>query len=122
MTTISKAPVKALFIALFALAVTTVSNPAQADNRKGGAKKQKTANANVKKRAGLYWYPVDPVTNQTTGSFTHNDTKANVINDQGCKDQTGQPICLYGSTSSSVAVGTTIPSTTPASNKILRSN
>jgi len=62
----------------------------------------------AKKPAGsLYWYSVDPSTNKTTAAYSFHDTKSNVISEQNC-DDTGTPICLYGSTSSSVAVGTNV--------------
>jgi hypothetical protein len=73
------------------------------------------------KAASLFWYPVNPTTNKTTGPDLYNDTKANVIAEQSCKDVAGQPICLYGSPSSSVPTGTNVGSPAPA-DRILENN
>jgi len=70
--------------------------------------------------AMLYWYPVDPVSKLTTGAQEFHNTKSNVLGQQGCQDADNQPICLYGSTSSSVAIGTDA-STAPREDLILQS-
>ena len=64
----------------------------------------------------LYWYPVDPSTNETTGPAQYHDTKSNVVANpnQPCKDDANQPICLFGSTVSNLATGTNVGSPTPA--------
>jgi len=73
------------------------------------------------KQASMYWYSVNPATNQTTSAAAFHDTKDNVIDAQECKDDSNQPICLYGSTNPSLPVGTNVG--TPAeSNRILKSN
>ena len=63
----------------------------------------------------LYWYPVDPSTNMTTGPAAYHDTKSNVVADSGqpCKDSPSQPICLFGSTVSNLATGTNVGSPSP---------
>ncbi|MDB5024943.1 MAG: hypothetical protein JWP78_2698 [Mucilaginibacter sp.] len=64
----------------------------------------------------LYWYPVDPSTNQTTGPAEYHDTKSNVVADPGqpCKDDATQPICLFGSAISNLATGINVGSPAPA--------
>jgi hypothetical protein len=68
--------------------------------------------------ASLYWYPVNPSTNQTEGSAAYHDEKANVISAQPCDDTPARPICYFGSTTSNVPVGTNV-GTPAASNRIL---
>lgn len=72
-----------------------------------------------KKLVSYYWYHVNPSTNETFGSAAYNDTKENVVDMQDCKDDTAQPICLYGSTNPSLAPGTNVGSPA-AENRILR--
>jgi hypothetical protein len=70
----------------------------------------------------LYWYPVDPSTNETTGPAEYHDTKSNVIANpnEPCKDAATQPICLFGSAVSNLATGTNVGSPAPA-DRILES-
>jgi hypothetical protein len=82
---------------------------------------KKAVPVNTTKAATLYWYHVDPSTNETTGAYSYNNTKANVINGQGCKDSANQPICLFGSTNASLPVGTDVGAPTP-DDRILQSN
>jgi len=72
-----------------------------------GSKNHSVLKAAKKPAGSLYWYAVNPSTNKTTAAYSFHDTKSNVISAQGCND-TGTPICLYGSNSSSVAVGTNV--------------
>jgi hypothetical protein len=64
----------------------------------------------------LYWYPVDPSTNETTGPAEYHDTKSDVVANPGqpCKDDASQPICLFGSAISNLATGTNVGSPAPA--------
>ncbi|MDR3697708.1 hypothetical protein [Mucilaginibacter sp.] len=77
-----------------------------------------THNTNYHKAAfvSLYWYPVDPGTNETTGPAEYHDTKSNVVANPGqpCKDDASQPICLFGSAISNLAAGTNVGSPAPA--------
>ena len=73
------------------------------------------------KQASMYWYPVNPATNQTSSAAAFHDTKDNVVNAQDCKDDPNEPICLYGSTNPSLPVGTNIGTPTDA-NRILESH
>ncbi|XHR94987.1 hypothetical protein ACFJIV_32925 [Mucilaginibacter sp. UC70_90] len=82
---------------------------------------RKTVPVNTTKAAALYWYHVDASTNETTGTYSYNDTKANVINAQSCKDNANQPICLFGSTNASLPVGTDVAAPAP-DNRILQKN
>lgn len=80
-----------------------------------------TPNTNHKKvLTSLYWYPVDPSTNEITGPAEYHDTKSNVVanSSQPCKDSPSQPICLFGSTVSNLATGTNVGSPAP-DNRIL---
>lgn len=75
-----------------------------------------THHTNHKKVAtSLYWYPVDPSTNETTGPAEYHDTKSNVVANpsQPCKDNAGQPICLFGSAVSNLSAGTNVGSPSP---------
>jgi hypothetical protein len=69
-----------------------------------------------KAMASLYWYPVDPSTNLTTGPAAYHDTKSNVIANpsEPCKDDAAQPICLFGSSLSNLATGTNVGTPAPA--------
>lgn len=82
---------------------------------------KKTVPINTKKVAALYWYHVDASTNETTAAYSYNDTKANVINAQSCKDNANQPICLFGSTNASLPVGTDVGTPAPDT-RILEKN
>jgi hypothetical protein len=82
---------------------------------------KKTVPVNTTKMAALYWYHVDASTNETTAAYSYNDTKANVINAQSCKDNANQPICLFGSTNASLPVGTDVGTPAP-DNRILQKN
>ena len=76
-----------------------------------------TNNTNHKKAfTSLYWYPVDPSTNTTTGPAEYHDTKSNVVANPGqpCKDDASQPICLFGSAISNLSSGTNVGSPAPA--------
>ncbi|MDN3551023.1 hypothetical protein [Mucilaginibacter aquaedulcis] len=82
---------------------------------------KKTVPVNTTKAAALYWYHVNPSTNETIAAYSYNDTKANVINTQSCKDNANQPICLFGSTNASLPVGTDVGTPAP-DNRILEKN
>ncbi len=69
------------------------------------------------RQSSLYWYPVNPATNLTIGTYGYHNTKANVLSEQAC-DDTGTPICLFGSTNSSLPIGTNVGTPAPA-NRIL---
>jgi len=86
-----------------------------------GALTTHAASHHAKAATSLFWYPVDPSTNETTDAFQFDDTKSNVIAEQSCKDGLNQPICLFGSTNSNVAVGTNV-GTPPAADRILETH
>jgi hypothetical protein len=60
----------------------------------------------------LYWYPVNQTTSRTSGAYFTNDHKSQVITIP-CDDDSGQPICYYGSTDSAVPLNTYVANASP---------
>jgi len=66
--------------------------------------KTEQADLGVQSLASLYWYNVD-ANGKTTGGHAHTGTKDQVLQMQGCNDQSAE-ICLFGSDNPSLPNGT----------------
>jgi len=84
----------------------------------GAAFASKSVNHHKHQQSSLYWYAVSG--GKTVGSYEYDDTKSNVIGEQPCDDSV-TPVCLFGSTNSAVANGTSIGSP-DAAHSILKQN
>jgi hypothetical protein len=72
----------------------------------------------TKTEVQLYWYHVNPTTSRTSSAYFIHDYKSQVMT-AACDDDAGQPICEYGSSSSTVALNTFVGGS-PSTNLILK--